>query len=43
MSEIELYAEISDTLLKNLNNLLDDLFNLNQLCKETEINNKKII
>ena len=66
MSEIELYAEIPDTLLKNLNNrfisinnenyqndkykildsndlnnLSDDLFYLNDLCKETEINNKK--
>ena len=68
INEIELYAEIPDTLLKNLNNrfisinnknyqdgsykildsvdlnnLSDDLFNLDQLCKETEINNKKII
>lgn len=68
MKEIELYAEMPNVLLKNLNNrfisinnenyqndnykildsndlnnLSDDLFYLNDLCKETEINNKKII
>ena len=68
MKEIELYAEMPNNLLKNLNNkfisinnenyqndnykildsndlnnLSDDLFYLNDLCKEIEIENKKIV